>query len=186
MVRVSTLEVEAFRSPLTVNPEAKVEDACTRIPAEVLVGLKVGWPSMAICQEEPLPDPLPQAAAAADRRPFASVCTHRVPVPANPSTVKIPEAMVNPEPAGLVMALAEPIFKESVTVLEASRLVLTVSPEAKVEDALLWKVVPTVRVSSLVVVELRLPLIVNPPEKVEEAVTRIPAEVLVGERVEPN
>jgi hypothetical protein len=71
----------------------------------------------------------------------------------------------------------------TVSVEEALRLPLTVSPLAKVEEALLWNTEATVRVSIREVVALSPPLTVSPEAKVEEALTRIPAAVFVGDRV---
>ena len=67
------------------------------MPAAVFVGERVAWPSKTFCQEpgEP-PELLPQALAAADTRPLASVCTHLVPVPERLSKVIAPVAVRAP------------------------------------------------------------------------------------------
>jgi CBS domain-containing protein len=91
-VRVSTREVVALSPPLTVNPEANVEEAETRMPAAVLVGVRVLWPSMAICQAPGAPPPPAQAAPVPDNSPALLTCTHWVAADTRLSKVTAPEA----------------------------------------------------------------------------------------------
>ena len=132
---------EAVRFPPTFKCPSKVDDAFTKIPAEVLVGVM-----MFVAKSCQAPDCPEQGVV--DKRPLVSTCTQRVLAPMRfrrvtaPSTKSVDEAFNPP---------------------------LIVNPEANVEEALLWKVVPTVRVSMSEVVALSPPLTVNPEAKVEDA-----------------
>ncbi len=111
MVRVSTLEVEAFRSPLTVNPEAKVEDACTRIPAEVLVGVMVDNPSVSFCQAPFCPRVLasvPQASSPEELVSMVSQDTRLSSVTA-PEANRVPTSLVLPTTPRDVVGTLVPI-----------------------------------------------------------------------------
>src|SRR3989338_3915705 len=67
---------EAVNAPLTLSVELNVEDASTKMPAEVLVGV-ISVPQAATCQEPFCPGaPVPQVVP--DTSPLVSTCKHWV------------------------------------------------------------------------------------------------------------
>jgi len=172
---------EAYKEPWTCREDSKVEEAFTKIPLVVEVG------------ESQAPPPVSQAPFLPERvrpskpsrvpvqSPVSSISvTVRQLVQVTSTTWRSPELLakvassVRESKVSASMIKLVPTVRVSVRVVVEYSPPLTVSPVAKVEEALLWKVVFTVRAPDEMVsireeVAFSPPLTVNPEAKVEEA-----------------